>query len=144
MIRTLEVCVDSLASARAAIAAGAKTVTVCDTAGAMLPNEFTAFIRELYAAVPELKDVVLGVACSDQLSMADSCAIAAVRYGAGEIKAAAFSRSKFRMLIFDDSKYNAHGIYKVADLSAFDTIVSNALPKNEADAVGVKIFTKIK
>ena len=73
----------------AAIAAGAKTVTVCDTAGAMLPNEFTAFIRELYANVPELKDVVLGVSCSDQLSMADSCAFAAIRYGAGEIKAAA-------------------------------------------------------
>ena len=74
---------------RTAIFAGAKTVTVCDTAGAMLPNEFTAFIRELYAAVPELKDVTLGVACSDQLSMADSCAFAAIRYGAGEIKAAA-------------------------------------------------------
>ncbi len=72
------------------IAAGAKTVTVCDTAGAMLPNEFTAFIRELYANVPELKEVCLGVSCSDGLSMADSCAIAAVRYGAGEIKAAAY------------------------------------------------------
>ena len=74
---------------RTAIAAGAGTVTVCDTAGAMLPNEFTAFIRALYEAVPELKSVVLGVACSDQLSMADSCAFAAIRYGAGEIKAAA-------------------------------------------------------
>ena len=74
---------------RTAIFAGAKTVTVCDTAGAMLPNEFTAFIRELYASVPELKDVTLGVSCSDQLSMADSCAFAAIRYGAGEIKAAA-------------------------------------------------------
>ncbi len=75
---------------RTAIAAGAQTVTVCDTAGAMLPNEFTAFLRELYAAVPQLKDVCLGVACSDNLSMADSCAFAAVRYGAGEIKAAAY------------------------------------------------------
>jgi 2-isopropylmalate synthase len=74
----------------AAISAGAKTVTVCDTAGAMLPNEFTAFLRELYAAIPELKDVTLGVSCSDGLSMADSCAIAAVRYGAGEIKAASY------------------------------------------------------
>lgn len=73
-----------------AISAGAKTVTVCDTAGAMLPNEFTAFIRELYANVPQLNDVCLGVSCSDGLSMADSCAIAAVRYGAGEIKAAAY------------------------------------------------------
>jgi len=75
---------------RTAIAAGAKTVTVCDTAGAMLPNEFTAFLRELYANVPELNQVTLGVSCSDGLSMADSCAIAAVRYGAGEIKAAAY------------------------------------------------------
>ncbi len=78
---------------RTAIAAGAKTVTVCDTAGAMLPNEFTAFLRELYANVPQLKDVVLGVSCSDNLSMADSCAIAAVRYGAGEIKAAAYRQN---------------------------------------------------
>ncbi len=75
---------------RTAIAAGAGTVTVCDTAGAMLPNEFTAFIRELFANVPELKEVTLGVSCADDLSMADSCAIAAVRYGAGEIKAAAY------------------------------------------------------
>ena len=75
---------------RTAIAAGAKTITVCDTAGAMLPNEFTAFIRQLYAAVPALKAVTLGVSCSDHLSMADSCAFAAIRYGAGEIKAAAY------------------------------------------------------
>ena len=75
---------------KTAIEAGAKTVTVCDTAGAMLPNEFTAFIRGLYEGVPQLKEVCLGVSCSDGLSMADSCAIAAVRYGAGEIKAAAY------------------------------------------------------
>ena len=72
----------------AAIAAGAKTVTVCDTAGTMLPNEFTAFIRELYAGVPALNDVILGISCSDNLSMADSCAFGAIRYGAGEVKAA--------------------------------------------------------
>ena len=74
----------------AAIEAGAKTVTVCDTAGTMLPNEFTAFIRDLYAGVPTLKDVVLGISCSDGLSMADSCAFGAIRYGAGEVKAASY------------------------------------------------------
>ena len=73
-----------------AIEAGAKTVTVCDTAGAMLPNEFTAFIRDLYANIPALKDVCLGISCSDSLSMADACAIAGVRYGAREIKAASY------------------------------------------------------
>ncbi len=74
----------------AAIAAGVKTVTVCDTAGAMLPNEFTAFLRDLYANVPELSRVCLGISCADDLSMADSCAFAAIRYGAGEIKAASY------------------------------------------------------
>ena len=74
----------------AAIEAGVRTVTICDTAGAMLPNEFTAFIRELYANVPALETVCLGISCSDQLSMADACAIAAVRYGARELKAASY------------------------------------------------------
>ena len=73
-----------------AIASGAKTITVCDTAGAMLPDEFAAFITGIMENVPALQNVTLGVACSDQLSMADSCAIAAVRAGAREVKAAAY------------------------------------------------------
>ena len=72
-----------------AVAAGAGTVTVCDTAGAMLPDEFTAFLQGLYDKVPALRSVCLGVSCSDELAMADSCAIAAVRAGAREVKAAA-------------------------------------------------------
>ena len=74
----------------AAINAGAGTVTVCDTAGAMLPDEFAAFLTGIFENVPALASVTLGVACSDQLSMADSCAIAAVRAGARELKAAAY------------------------------------------------------
>ena len=74
----------------AAIESGAKTITVCDTAGAMLPDEFAAFITGIFENVPALKNVTLGISCSDQLSMADSCAIAAVRAGAREIKAAAY------------------------------------------------------
>ena len=74
----------------AAVEAGAKTVTVCDTAGAMLPDEFASFVEGIYGNVPALKEITLGVACSDGLSMADSCAVAAVRAGAREIKAAAY------------------------------------------------------
>lgn len=77
----------------AAIQAGAQTITVCDTAGAMLPDEFTQFLDALYQNVPELKQVRLGISCSDELSMADACAIAAVRHGATEIKAAAYRTS---------------------------------------------------
>ena len=74
----------------AAIDAGAKTVTVMDSAGTMLPSEFSKFICELYDAVPALKEVTLGVGCANTLSMADGCAIAAVSCGAGEVKTAAY------------------------------------------------------
>ena len=74
----------------AAIENGAATVTVCDTAGTMMPEEFTAFLNELCETTPALKDVCLGVSCSNELSMADACVIAAACRGAGEIKAAAY------------------------------------------------------
>ncbi|MBQ4105798.1 MAG: hypothetical protein IJC86_05370 [Clostridia bacterium] len=74
-----------------AIKAGAKIITLCDTAGTMLPTEFAAFLDTLYENVPELKNVDLGISCSNELCMADACAIAAVRYGAVEIKTASYS-----------------------------------------------------
>ena len=75
---------------KAAIAAGATTVTVCDTAGAMLPGEFARFMQGLYEAIPELKSVNVGVSCCNALSMADACAIASVGEGVTELKASAY------------------------------------------------------
>ena len=75
---------------KAAIAAGATTITLCDTAGTMLPTEFVAFLQAQYIHVPELNTVTLGVSSVNTLSMADACAIAAITAGAGEIKAAAY------------------------------------------------------
>ena len=74
------------AAIESAITAGAKTVTVCDTAGTMLPDEFSAFIAGLYEKVPALQYVTLSVQCSDELGMAAACAFAAVSAGAGQIK----------------------------------------------------------
>ena len=71
-----------------AIAAGAKTVTVCDATGALLPEEFAAFLKELTDTIPALSDVTLGVACANTMAMADACIVAAVRAGAGEVKTA--------------------------------------------------------
>lgn len=68
------------------ISAGAKTVTVCDTAGVMLPDEFGAFIKDLYSRIPDLSNVVLGVRVSDSMSVANASAIAAIKSGAEEIK----------------------------------------------------------
>jgi len=71
---------------RTAIAAGATTVTLCDAAGLMFPEEFSAFIEDVKANVPETANVRLGVLCSNALSMAGACAMAAIRAGADEIK----------------------------------------------------------
>ncbi len=74
----------------AAISAGAKTVTLCDTAGTMLPEEMGVFLESLLKDVPSLSQVTLGFSGANHLSLADACAVVAVRSGAREIKAASF------------------------------------------------------
>ena len=73
-------------AARVAIKNGAKTVTICDTAGALLPSEFSALIEELYAAVPEAKEITLGAECSNALDMANACVFACIGAGAEQFK----------------------------------------------------------
>ena len=73
-----------------AASAGATTVTLCDTAASLLPEEFGAFVAKVIETVPALKNICLGVRCSDGLSMAVSGSIAALCSGAGEVKAAAY------------------------------------------------------
>ena len=71
----------------AAVGAGADIVTVCDTAGTMLPEEFSASVSAVREMLPE--GVRLGVRCSNSLAIADACAMAAVQAGADEVKTAA-------------------------------------------------------
>ena len=73
-----------------AIAAGATTVTLCDTAASLLPQEFAEFVAKVMGSVPGLKEITLGVRCSDSLSMAVSASVAALCSGAAEVKAAAY------------------------------------------------------
>ncbi len=75
---------------KAAIEAGASTVTLSDTAGNMLPTEFADFIAAQYENLPELKNVTLGVCSANTISMADASAIAAISVGAGQISAATY------------------------------------------------------
>ena len=75
---------------KTAIEAGATTVTLCDTAGNMFPDELKSFVAMQYERLPELKDVTLGVCCSDALSMAEACAVAAISAGATQIRAAIY------------------------------------------------------
>lgn len=76
----------------AAVRSGAKVITVCDTAGEMLPGEFGRFLAALYEAVPEVKDVCVSVECSDALGIAAACAVSCVKNGVTQIKTAVGSR----------------------------------------------------
>ncbi len=75
---------------RTAIEEGATVVTLCDAAGTMMPDEFASFVDAVRQQVPQLSSVTLGVSCANDLSMADSCVIAAVKAGAQAVKAAAY------------------------------------------------------
>lgn len=73
-----------------ASAAGAGTITLCDTAGVMTPDETTAFLSGLYCDLPELAGTTVGFHCSGELNLADACALAAVGAGADMLKATAY------------------------------------------------------
>ena len=71
---------------KTAISAGAKTVTVCDSAGEMMPAEYEMFIKELCKNVTELEGVTLAAECSNNLDMGCACLVAGATAGVGEIK----------------------------------------------------------
>ena len=78
---------------KAAITNGAKTVTLCDSTGELLPGELTKFIESVYASVPELRGVELSIHCRDSLGLASASALAGVGAGARQIKASSGGKS---------------------------------------------------
>lgn len=76
-----------------AIAAGATTLTVCDTAGILTPDETTAFVQNLYKSIPALNNVTLGYSCAGTLNLADACAFSAICAGVRSVKTTACSGS---------------------------------------------------
>ena len=73
---------------RVGIESGAGIITVCDTAGVMMPDEFNRFVTALNAAVPELANVKLSFEYSNALHMAAACIFASVNTGFAQIKTA--------------------------------------------------------
>lgn len=69
---------------RTAVGAGAGTVTLCDDAGVLLPDDFAAFVSRVTEGV----DAEIGVLCSDQNNIATAAAILAVKSGADCVKTA--------------------------------------------------------
>ncbi len=69
-----------------AIEAGASKITVCDTAGIMLPDEMKVFIEKIIEEVPAIKEKELQVELSNELDMATACASSAAMGGATNFK----------------------------------------------------------
>lgn len=69
-----------------AIESGATIITLCDTAAAMLPDEYAGFISELKKDVPALENVKLGVEINNGTDMAVATTVFALRENVDELK----------------------------------------------------------
>ena len=78
---------DFLCSAiKNAVAAGATTVTLSDTAGCMMANEFAEFVARVVSGAEIGENINIGVQCSNDMDMAVATAVSAFEKGATEIK----------------------------------------------------------
>lgn len=86
---------------RAAVSAGASTITLSDDEGTLLPSEFGEFVKSVKesGAVPE--NVTLGVVASDRMSMAEASAFEAVKAGADlvYVRAAGKNMPDYRIFV---------------------------------------------
>ena len=70
----------------AAIKAGATVINVPDTVGYAIPDEYGETVRKLRERVPALDKVVLSVHCHNDLGLAVSNSLAAIRNGADQVE----------------------------------------------------------
>ena len=89
----------------AAIEADATTVTVCDTAGEILPCEFGTLIKNLKNDIPALSGVHLAVSCSDNLKCANASLVEALSAGADEVRVSALNGDVPCLKAFTDAIY---------------------------------------
>lgn len=65
-----------------AVEAGASSVTLCDDAAILLPDDFAAFVKRVTEGI----GVPVGVLCNDKNGVATAAAILAVKHGAACVK----------------------------------------------------------
>jgi 2-isopropylmalate synthase len=71
-----------------AIDEGATTINIPDTVGYAMPHEYAAFLTDLYALVPDLRNVVHSTHCHDDLGLAVANSFAGVQAGARQVECA--------------------------------------------------------
>ena len=67
-----------------AISAGAKTLTLCDTAGVMLPYEFSLFLQDVIGN--QTANVNWSVECDNNLNLASACEIVSLTHNVVQLK----------------------------------------------------------
>ncbi|MBR7071847.1 MAG: hypothetical protein IKI29_06800 [Clostridia bacterium] len=75
-----------------AVQNGVETVTLCDSEGAMLPDEFQDYLQTVKNDIPALQNVQLGVVCRSESGLASASCLMAVKSGVEEILCAVGSR----------------------------------------------------
>ena len=68
------------------IDAGATIINIPDTVGYAIPEEFAAFIRAIREGVPNMDKAVLSVHCHNDLGLAVSNSLAAIKSGARQVE----------------------------------------------------------
>lgn len=122
-----------------AAAAGATAITLCDSAGTMLPDEFSAFTKDVLenANTPGANGVILGISACNELAMADACSIAALRAGAAEIKAS----------IFPDGSASVENLAKILKQRGDEFEISSSIRTVEIERIALQVanmFTQIR
>lgn len=116
LIRAIETALD----------AGAQIITLCDSAGQMLPGEMFDFVTALQKDVPRLSEVVLSVECADELHLAPACSIVCIRAGVQQFKTVIGVPGKLELKAFADilkNKGEALGVVSGLNRTACESII---------------------
>ena len=70
---------------------GVRRISFQEAAGVSLPEELRKDIVQIISAIPEHENIVFGIDCCNDLSLADACAVESIYGGIREIKSAAYS-----------------------------------------------------
>jgi len=126
-----------------AIDAGATTITLCDTAGTALPDEFAEFLLKVKADIPKLSEINLGVECKNDLGLANACAVAAIKVGVNEVKTSAChpdTVSLMGMLKILSAKVGAFPMPKELNIENFANSVKVITNMCDLNADGKSLF----
>ena len=119
-----------------AVDCGAKTVSLIDLAGTMMPAEYSEFIENLYKAVPAAKDINVTVGVSDALEMGVANAMSAVLSGVDGVKLSALKTDALPSIEKFSAAMENIGVKKGYDTNLNKTAINRLVGKIRDMAVG--------